>query len=385
MNAVRDTARVAPQVPIRLERVRVLLLDLPMITTFQTAHGRMASKRTVIVEAQDKDGVVGWGEAPAGDLPVYSADTCESSWYALTRFLAESVVGRDLAGPADVAAAFTRFAGYNMAKHALECAAWAIASEKLRRPLSELLGADKSAIVAGESFGIQPTIGALLDEIADRVAQGFRRIKVKIEPGWDAAVLQEVVRSYPQLPTMADANAGYDPRAAGPWPALDELGLLMIEQPFPSDDLIELAGLQSTLRTPICLDESAPTPGLTAAALKLGAGKIVNIKPARLGGITPSLAVHDHCLALGVPVWCGGLLETGIGRGFNLAIASMPAFTLPADMSPARIFYAEDLVEPTFDIEADGTIAVPTLPGCGFKVAEDRIRRYQSEAWEVRA
>ncbi len=343
------------------------------------------NKRTVIVEAYDRDGTRGWGEAPAGDLPLYSADTCESSWYALTRFLAASTVGQDFAGPGDVAAALAKFQGYNMAKHALECSAWAIASEKRGRPLSELFGGDKSAIVAGESFGIQPTIEALLDEIADRVAQGFRRIKVKIEPGWDAQVLRQVIESYPNIPAMADANAGYDPRAAGPWAALDELGLLMIEQPFPSDDLVELAELQSTLRTPICLDESAPSAGLTAAALRLGAGKIINVKPARLGGISPSLAVHDLCLASGVPVWCGGLLETGIGRGFNLAIASMPGFTLPADMSPARIFYAEDLVEPTFDIEPDGTIAVPTLPGCGFEVAEDRIRRYQSEAWEVKA
>jgi O-succinylbenzoate synthase len=213
------------------------------------------------------------------------------------------------------------------------------------------------------------------------VAQGFCRIKVKIEPGWDTDVLRRVVKAWPDVPVMADGNTGYDPAQPGPWRELDELGLLMIEQPYPGDALIELAELQSGLRTPICLDEAATSPGLAAAALKMGAGRIVNIKPARIGGLSPSLAVHDHCLAAGVPVWCGGLLETGIGRGFNLAISSLPGFTLPADMSPARLFYAEDLVDPTFDIRPDGTIPVPELPGCGFHVDEKRVRKYTSESW----
>ncbi len=381
MSRTTAQARTTPKVQIKLASVEVLALDLPMITSFKTAHGTTTKKRTVIIRAEDADGTVGWGESPGMDLPIYSADTYDGNWYALTRLLVPLVAGKTFAGPAEVAAAYAGYQGYNMAKHGLECAAWAIASSKLGVPLKDLLGGVKTGIPTGESFGIKPTVKDLLAEIDQRVAQGFCRIKVKIEPGWDADVLTQVKAAFPTLPVMADGNTGYDPHDSGPWNALDELGLLMIEQPFPGDALVELAELQSRLRTPICLDESALTFGLTRAALKLGAGRIVNIKPARLGGVTPSLAVHDWCLEHEVPVWCGGLLETGIGRGFNLAISSLPGFTLPADMSPARLFYAEDLVDPTFDIRTDGTIAVPDLPGCGFNVDERRVRKYQSETW----
>jgi o-succinylbenzoate synthase len=384
MRTAATPARTMPQVPIRLESVEVLALDLPMITSFKTAHGTTTRKRTIIIRAQDADGVVGWGESPASDLPLYSPDTYESVWYALTRLLVPLVAGRSFGGPSELAAAYAGYQGYNMAKHGLECAAWAIASEKLGKPLEVLMGGDKTGIPTGESFGIKPTVEDLLTEIEERVEQGFCRIKVKIEPGWDVDVLRRVVSAWPGLPVMADGNTGYDPGQAGPWRELDELGLLMIEQPYPGDALIELAELQSGLRTPICLDEAATTPRLTFAALEMGAGRIVNIKPARLGGLTPSLAVHDHCLERGVPVWCGGLLETGIGRGFNLAISSLPGFTLPADMSPARLFYAEDLVDPTFEIRKDGTIPVPELTGCGFQVDERRVRKYQSESWSSR-
>jgi len=385
MSTSTTTARVMPQVAIRLTAVEMLALDLPMITTFKTAHGTTSKKRTIIVRAQDADGVVGWGEAPSSDLPLYSADTYESTWYALTRLLAPLVIGRDFKGPAELAAAYAGYQGYNMAKHGLECAAWAIASTKLGRPLRELFGGTKTGIPTGESFGIKPTVEELLHEIEARVAQGFCRIKVKIEPGWDAEVLTKVVSAFPNVPVMADGNTGYDPRDPGPWKQLDRLGLLMIEQPYPGDALVELAELQSGLQTPICLDESALSVGLTVAAIRLGAGRIVNIKPARIGGVTPSLGIHDWCLEHGVPVWCGGLLETGIGRGFNLAISSLPGFTLPADMSPARLFYAEDLVDPTFDIRKDGTIPVPEMPGCGFQVDERRVRKYQSEIWKEAA
>ncbi|HYW27755.1 MAG TPA: o-succinylbenzoate synthase [Terriglobales bacterium] len=384
MRTAATPTRTMPQVPIRLVSVEVLALDLPMITSFKTAHGTTTRKRTIIVRAEDADGVVGWGESPASDLPLYSPDTYESVWYALTRLLVPLVVGRSFRGPSDLALAYAGYQGYNMAKHGLECAAWAIASEKLGKPLKVLMGGEKTGVPTGESFGIKPTVADLLGEIEERVAQGFCRIKVKIEPGWDVDVLREVVAAWPGLPVMADGNTGYDPGRAGPWRDLDELGLLMIEQPYPGDALIELAELQSGLRTPICLDEAATTPRLTFAALEMGAGRIVNIKPARLGGLTRSLAVHDHCLERGVPVWCGGLLETGIGRGFNLAISSLPGFTLPADMSPARLFYAEDLVDPTFEIRKDGTIPVPDLPGCGFPVDERRVRKYQSETWTSR-
>ena len=294
------------------------------------------------------------------------------------------MVGRRFEGPAEAAAAWSGYQGYNFAKHAMECAAWTIASTKLGSPLSELIGGERAAVPVGESFGIEETLDDLLREIEDRLRQGFCRIKVKIEPGWDLDVLRAVVRNFPGVPVTADGNCGYDPRLPGPWAELDDLGLLMLEQPFPGDALVELADLQSGLETPVCLDESALTPGLTAAALRMGAGRIVNVKPPRLGGISSSRAVHELCRRLGVPLWCGGLLESGIGRGANLAVASLPGFSLPADMSPARLFYAEDLVEPTFEVAADGTVAVPDQPGVGFPVVEERVMKYRSATEVVR-
>jgi O-succinylbenzoate synthase len=351
------------------------------VSRFRTAYGTTTSKRSVLVRLEDDDGVVGWGEAPGAELPLYAADTTESTWYALTALLAPRIAGGAFRDPADLAERWAGFQGYRYATHALECAAWAIASQKLGRPLTDVLGGVRAAIPVGESFGIRDTLPELLAEIEERLAEGYVRIKLKIEPGRDAGVAREVCRAFPGVPVTVDGNCGYRTVETEPWRSLDKLGLLMIEQPLPADALVPMAELQSGLRTPICLDEAAATPGLTAAALRLGAGRIVNVKPARLGGLLASLAVHDLCREHDVPVWCGGMLETGIGRAFNLALASLPGFTLPADMSPARLFYAEDLVEPTFDVGRDGTIAVPRLPGVGFPVRVDRIARYTTATW----
>jgi O-succinylbenzoate synthase len=364
---------------IRVRRVTLHLVDLPLVNRFRTAYGTTTTKRTVLVRLEDADGVVGWGEAPGSEQPLYAPDTTESTWYALTKLLAPRVTGGEFAGPADMAARWSALQGYRYATHALECAAWAVTSQKLGRPVADLLGGVRDVVPVGESFGIRDTIPDLLAEIEERLAEGYVRIKVKIEPGWDVDVAREVCRAFPRVPVTVDGNCGYATLEREPWDALDELGLLMIEQPLPADALVPMADLQGRLRTALCLDEAATTPGITAAALRLGAGRIVNIKPARVGGLLPSVAVHDLCREREVPVWCGGMLETGIGRAFNLALASLPNFSLPADMSPARLFYAEDLVEPTFDVRADGTIEVPRLPGVGFPVREDRIARYTTE------
>jgi len=366
---------------IRVRRVALHLVDLPLINRFRTAYGTTTTRRTVLVRLEDADGVVGWGEAPGSEQPLYAPDTTESTWYALTRLLAPRVTGAEFAGPAALAATWAPLQGHRCARHALECAAWAVASQKLGRPIADLLGGTRDAVPVGESFGIRDTVAELLHEIERRLAEGYVRIKVKIEPGWDAGVAREVCRAFPGIPVSVDGNCGYPALERQPWESLDELGLLMIEQPLPADALVPMAELQARLRTPLCLDEAATTPGITASALRLRAGRIVNVKPARVGGLLPGVAVHDLCRDRGVPVWCGGMLETGIGRAFNLALASLPNFTLPADMSPARLFYAEDLVEPTFDVRADGTIEVPRLPGVGFPVREDRIARYTRETW----
>jgi|SRR5215469_1337575 len=371
----------ALQVPINVKRVQVLSLQLPLVRQFRTAYGVSVQKRNLLVRLEDADGVVGWGEAPGAELPTYSPDTHDSTWYALTSILGPKVAGHTFDGPRAVVDSWREIVGYHTAKHAMECAAWSIVSLKLGRSLRRVWGGVRDEIPVGESFGIKDHIDELLEEIEKRLAEGYCRIKLKIEPGWDVDVVRSVAAAFPGIPLSVDGNCGYDVAHGGPWRELDELNLLMIEQPFARDALSELADLQKTLTTPVCLDESATSPGITRAALRLGSGRIVNIKPPRVGGIFAAIDIHDMCAERAVPVWCGGMLETGVGRGFNLAVASLPHFTLQADMSPARLFYAEDLVEPTFDIRPDGTIAVPDGLGCGFSVAEDRIAKYAVARW----
>ncbi len=379
------TARLrAVKVPIRVRRIVLHSVELPLVTRFRTAYGTTVKKRSILVRLEDEEGVVGWGEVPGAEVPTYAPDTHDSSWYALTALLAPRVTGRTFEGPADLAGAWADLKGYHWPMHALECAAWAVASHKLGRTLSQLWGGVRQRVPVGESFGIEDSVDELLREVDRRLSEGYCRIKLKVAPGWDVEVARAVAARFPGVPLSVDGNCGYPGLRDGPWPELDELGLLMIEQPLAAEALCDLADLQAALRTPICLDESASSPGITRAALRLGSGRIVNVKPARIGGIVASAEVHDLCRSRSVPVWCGGMLETGIGRGFNLALAALPNFTLPADMSPARIFYAEDLVEPTFDIEPDGTIAVPTVLGCGFHVQEDRIGRYTVARWSSR-
>jgi o-succinylbenzoate synthase len=372
------------ELPIQVRRVGAHLIDLPLVRPFTTAYGTITSRRSVIVRVEDEDGAVGWGEAPIPDRPSYSAETVESAWEVLTRWLLPPVVGARLSSPAE-GLTRTDVLGNNFAKHALESALWTLASASSAIPMRELLGGVREAVPVGESFGIPEDrrVETLLEEIGQRLGEGFGRVKVKIEPGWDVETVRAVAVAFPDVPLTVDANCAYRAGEPGPWEQIDELSLAMIEQPFPADDILGLAWLQSRLRTPLCLDETATSPGATAAALELGAGRIVNVKPARLGGVTASIAVHDLCRDRGVPVWCGGLLETGIGRGVNLAIASLPNFTLHADMSPVRLFYAQDLVDPTYELQPDGTVPVPKDPGVGFPVAEDRIRACEIRTWTM--
>jgi o-succinylbenzoate synthase len=368
--------------PVALARAGVFMLSLPQIRTFRSAYGRSSGhKRLIVVRLEDADGVTGWGEAPIAERPLYGADTAESTWSALTDLLLPPLLGASFRGPAQVAGTWAGLIGQQYAKNAIETAAWAIASARLGVPLARLWGGTADAVPVGESFPICDTIGALLDEVGARVAEGFGRIKLKIAPGWDVAPARAMREAFPGLPVSVDANCGYAPDSPV-FAELDELGLIMIEQPLAGDALLEMAGLQQSLRTPLCLDESASSVNTTRTALALGAGRIVNIKPPRLGGILPAIAVHDLCGDQQVPVWCGGMLETGIGRGFNLALATLPGFTLHSDMSPARMFYAHDLVDPTFDIRRDGLITVPARPGNGFPVVPERVADATIRSWD---
>ena len=373
----------AIETPIRLRRADLFMLSLPMCRTFKSAYGASSGmKRAILVRLEDDDGTVGWGEAPAPERPVYCPDTPEGTWSVLSDLILPGIMARTFSGPSQLAKTWEDLLGQHYAKHAVESATWAVVSEKMGAPLYSLWGGVRTKVPVGESFSIYDSVELLLDEIALRLQEGFSRIKLKIAPGWDVSVVSAVKDAFPEIPLSVDANCGYTPES-GPWNELDDFDLLMIEQPLPGDALIELSTLQSTLRTPICLDESATGFNMTRTALRMGAGRIVNIKPPRLGGPLGCFAVHDLCVDLDVPAWCGGTLETGIGRGFNLALASLPGFTMHADMSPTRIFYLEDLVEPTFDIDLDGSISVPLRPGNGFPVVSERVERFSIRKWSI--
>ncbi len=368
---------------VELARADTFMLSLPLVRTFRSAYGRSAGrKRMIVIRLEDADGTAGWGEAPVAERPTYGTDTAESTWSALSGLLLPPVIGRPFAGPADLAGSWADIVGQHYAKNAVESAAWAIASAKLGIPLARLWGGVRDAIPVGESFPVCDSTAELLAEVETRLKEGFARVKLKIAPGWDVTAAAAVRDAFPGVPLSVDANCGYSP-GSGPWAELDDLGLVMIEQPLAGDALIEMSELQQGLRTPLCLDESASSYNTTRTALRMGAGRIVNIKPPRLGGLLTSMAVHDLCVAQGVPAWCGGMLETGIGRGFNLALAALPGFTLHSDMSPARLFYGQDLTEPTFDVGPDGTIAVPTRPGNGFPVVPERVAAAAIRRWST--
>jgi o-succinylbenzoate synthase len=375
----------AQQIEARIELARAVtfMLSLPLVRTFRSAYGRSSGrKRMIVVRLEDRDGTSGWGEAPVAERPTYGTDTAESTWSALTDLLLPPVIGRVFTGPGHLAGSWADIIGQHYAKNAVESAAWAIASAKLGVPLATLWGGVRDAVPVGESFGVCDAADELLAEVGTRLNEGFGRVKLKIAPGWDVIPAAAVREAFPGVPLSVDANCGYT-LASGPWAELDGLGLVMIEQPLAGDALIEMSELQQGLRTPLCLDESASSYNTTRTALRMGAGRIVNIKPPRLGGLLTSMAVHDLCIERQVPAWCGGMLETGIGRAFNLALAALPGFTLHSDMSPARLFYGQDLVEPTFDIRSDGTIAVPARPGNGFPVVPERVAAATIRRWST--
>jgi O-succinylbenzoate synthase len=283
------------------------------------------------------------------------------------------VVGQDVSTPQDLARLTKPVRGHQIAKMGLEAAVWDLLGRAQNRSISHLLGGTRERVSVGVSIGVQGSVPALLERIAGFWAQGYSRIKIKIRPGWDVAVVAQVRERFPDVPLMADANSAYTLADAGQLAALDEFDLMMIEQPLAYDDLVDHAELQRQLRTPICLDESVPSLAAARAALALDSGRIVNIKPGRVGGLTVARAIHDLCLAEGIPVWCGGMLETGIGRAHNVALASLPGFTLPGDISGSARYFHEDIVDPPFVVNDDGTMTVPSGPGIGVTVLDGRL------------
>lgn len=359
---------------MRIDRLDLRLCRLPLVSFFETSFGRSYDRQFLLVRLEG-DGHEGWGEAVAEANPYYSSETTETAWHIITEFLAARVLDRSFDHPRDVFDVLRPIRGHNMAKAVVEMAAWDLFARIENEPLSRVLGGTRDRIASGVSIGIQDSLDQLKSKVATELAAGYRRIKIKIKPGWDLAAVEAVRAEFGHIPLMVDANAAYTLDDAAHLAKLDQHDLMMIEQPLDYDDVTDHVELQRHIRTPICLDESIHTVRIARDAIAMGACKIINIKPGRVGGHRESIRLHDLCAANAIPVWHGGMLETGIGRAHNIHLASLPNFTLPGDIAASKRYYAPDLIEPAIEVAPDGTISVPTGPGIGVHIVQERVER----------
>jgi O-succinylbenzoate synthase len=359
---------------VRIDRLEVRLCRLPLVSFFETSFGRSYDRAFLLVRLTG-DGHEGWGEAVAEANPYYSSETTETAWHIITAFIAPRVLGATFEHPRDIFPALRAIRGHNMAKAGVEMAAWDLYARSLGQPLARVLGGTRPRIASGVSIGIQDSLDELRSKIDRELSAGYQRIKIKVKPGWDLEAVEMVRRHFGAVPLMVDANAAYTLADAPHLARLDAHALMMIEQPLDYDDVSDHVVLQQAMSTPICLDESIHTVRIARDAIRMGACKIINIKPGRVGGHLESIRLHDLCAENGIPVWHGGMLETGIGRAHNIHLASLPNFSLPGDIAASKRYYQPDLIEPAIEVAADGTIAVPDAPGIGVHIVGERVDR----------
>ena len=360
---------------MKIERIELHHIQMPLVHPFRTSFGVERKRPCILVEIQS-EGITGWGEVAAGLGPWYSSETMETAWHILRDYLAPFLLGKSIETTADIAPIFKAVRGHPMAKAGIENAVWDVLAKAQGKPLSAMLGGVRDRVEVGVSIGIQPTIEALLDRVDSFVAAGYGRIKMKISPDWLIEPVRLVRERYPDVRLMADANSAFTLADAPLLKQLDPFGLIMIEQPLGYDDIADHALLQRELQTAVCLDESIHSVADARAMVALQAGRIINMKVGRVGGFSNALEIHDIAQQAGIPLWCGGMLETGIGRAANIHLASLPNFTLPGDISATDRYYAEDIAEPPFVLnKADSTMAVPTGAGIGVEVMRDRVEK----------
>lgn len=359
---------------MRIERFEIRQVRLPLLQPFETSFGVEAHRSSILVRLL-AEGVEGWGEAPIAEYPGYGPETADIGWQVSREFLGPRLVGRSFESGSEVQAALAPVRGHSFAKSAFEAAFLDAIGRARGVSIAKLLGGTRDRVPVGVSLGVERRVEDLVSLAAPFVARGYRRLKIKIKPGWDLEPVDTMRRRFEGVPLMVDANCAYSMADLPLFQAMDRLGLLMIEQPFGHEDLVDHADLQSRLKTPVCLDESAASVAAVRAAIRLAAGRIVNVKMGRVGGPTHAVRVHDLCREAGIAVWCGGMLETGIGRAHNVALASLPHFTLPADLSESARYFAEDVVDPPFTVGPDGCVAVPNGPGIGVGVKVDLVDR----------
>ncbi|MGC9530090.1 MAG: o-succinylbenzoate synthase [Candidatus Bipolaricaulaceae bacterium] len=368
---------------IRPQRLSLFLVELPLRHPFTTSFGQQQARRALLLAAA-ADGAVGWGECVAGAGPWYSAETVDTARHVLADFALPLLRRGRLTHPTDLSRALAPLRGHPMAKAALEAAIWDLYCKQEDIPLWRALGGVHAEVPAGVSVGIQPDLPALVDRVAAFVAQGYRRVKLKVKPGWDVRPVEAVRERFPDLPLSVDANAAYSLADGDRLRELDRFGLLMVEQPLYYEDLVGHARLAEQLATPLCLDESITCPHRAWEAVELGACRIINVKQGRVGGLTAALEIHRLAQARGVPLWCGGMLETGVGRALNAALASLPTFTLPHDISATDRYYDHDIAAPPFHLTPRGTIPVPQGAGIGVEIDLERLVATTAAAWSWR-
>ena len=356
---------------ITIDRVVLRHIRMPLVHFFETSFSRTYERDIILVEVL-ADGVSGWGEVTAGEHPFYNEEWTGSIWPLLIDYVAPRLLHHELTSADDAGPRTAHIRGHNMARGGVEAAIWDLQARLRNEPLWKTIGGGaRQEIACGVSIGIQDSVDRLLQKIETELAAGYQRIKLKIKPGWDVDVIRQVRGSFPTIPLMADANSAYTLQDIDRLKQLDEFHLTMIEQPLAHDDIIDHAVLQANLQTPVCLDECIRSSHHAEQAIRLQAGRIVNIKLGRVGGFAEAKRVHDLCQEAHIPVWCGGMLESGVGRGHNIALSTLPNFVLPGDVSASRRYWHRDITFPAVDITPRGTIVVSDAPGFGYQVDKD--------------
>lgn len=368
---------------MKITSIHLYHLQMPLVSPFETSFGREIDRECILIALQ-AEGLIGYGECVATRDPGYNYETTGTAWHILRDFIAPLLLGQDVKDAADFQHRVAGIRGHYLAKAGVEMALWDLLGKRDGLSLKDMLGGVRDKVEVGVSIGIQESASALVRSAQAYIEQGYNRIKIKIKPGRDVADTSAVRKAFPHIRLQVDANSAYSLETSQALQPLDELDLLLIEQPLFEDDIWDHRKLQARFKTPICLDESIVSPRHARYALEMEACRIINIKAGRVGGLSQGVAIHDLCHAEGIPVWCGGMLETGVGRASNLALASLPGFVLPGDISASDRYYKRDITHERFTLNADSTITVPTGPGLGVSLDQQALAQFTLAELEMK-
>ncbi len=360
---------------LTIRSIELIEIQLPLVHFFETSFGRTYERRIILIRVEDSEGAEGWGEATCGETPGYSDEWTDSAWVTIEKILAPMVIGNEVENAAQVFDLMKKARGHRMSKAAIETACWDLEAKKLGVPLWRHIGGENNEIDCGVSIGIQDSVEQLFGKIQTELDAGYRRIKIKIAPHWDHEVIREVREKFGKIRLMGDANSAYTLKDVELFKRMDEFELMMFEQPLSYDDMLDHAKLQREIKTPICLDESIKSPEDARKAIEIGACEIINVKLGRVGGHAQAKQVQEICRTSNIPIWCGGMLESGVGRAHNIAMSTLKGFTLPGDVSASKRYWHEDIIEPAVEVTPQGTIIAPEKPGIGFEVKKQRIEK----------